>query len=91
MQRLILGYIVLGLLVPASGFLKTLGCSKYPSAACSKASKRDTFTAVHVTLEPSLLTDLAVAGALGFGNESLGNLFGLGLETLDLIHGQKRA
>jgi small-conductance mechanosensitive channel len=71
MQRLILGCIVLSLLVPASGFLKKPVCLKYPSAACSKASRRDTFTAVHATLEPSLLTDLAVAGALGFGTDPL--------------------
>lgn len=65
MQRF-LGFIVLGLGVPASGFLTPLGGSEYPMAFSKASRRRDISTAVHATPEPSLLTDLAVAGALGF-------------------------
>jgi small-conductance mechanosensitive channel len=81
MQRLLLlGYIVLGLVVRASGFLASVG-SEYPSAAFSKARK-DIATAVHATPEPSLLTDLAVAGALGFGTDPLVELIFNGTHPL---------
>jgi small-conductance mechanosensitive channel len=88
MIRLLLGYIVLGLVDPASGFLTSLGGSQYTSTASafSKASRgRQMTTAVHATLEPSLLTDLAVAGALGFGIDPLVELIfnGTHLERTD--------